>query len=194
MARDRFERIEVGRPGDEVLRRRVRSHVQLRFRTGIPGLVQFTRVVLTETPLLMMLAIVAVLTALVAGLLFLFERNINENVNNYLDTLWWSIFTMQTAGNSWRPETFWGGIVGGTWTVIGTLLFYGAIIASVTVFFMRRREHTEREIIATIKRNLDELDNLSLQELELLKESANNVINLQLEHARAKSQPRRGNR
>ncbi|MEE9199118.1 MAG: ion transporter [Dehalococcoidia bacterium] len=190
-AKDRFERVAVGRPGDEVLRRRVRSHAQLRFRPGLPGLLQFGKVILTETPLVMMLAIVAVLLAIVAGLLFIFERNANENVDTYLDTVWWAMSSMQTQGNIWRPETFWGSVVGGAWSVIGTLLFFGAIIASITVYFMRRRERTEREILSTIKRNLDDLDKLSLEELELLKESADNVINLQIEHFRSRGPSRR---
>ena len=187
MGKDRFERIAVAHPGDEVLRRRVRSHVRLQFRPGIPGLFNFAKVILTETPLVLMLAIVAVLTAAVAGLMFMFERNTNDNVSDYVDTVWWAIFTMQTHGNSWRPETLGGGILGGAWAIIGAVLFYGAIIASVTVFFLRRRERTEREIVTTIKHNLDDLDKLSLQELELLKESTDNVINLQVEQLKARS-------
>ena len=150
----------------------------------MPGLVQFTKVMLTETPLPLMLSIVVVLTAVVSVLIFVLERSANENVGSYVDAVWWSIFTTTTHGNNWRPETFWGGVVGGAWSIIGTVLFYGAIIASVTVFFMRRRERTEMELINTIKRNLDELDKLSLQELELLKEATNNIVGLQIEQVK----------
>lgn len=185
--RGMFERIAAGRPGEEVLRRRVRSHTQLRFRPAIPWLVQFTRVILTETPLVIMLGIMVVLTAIVALALFFIERDVNEHVNSYFDTVWWAMSSVQTQGNTWRPETFWGNVIGGAWTVIGTMLFFGAIIASVTMFFMRRRERTEREIVSTIKRNLDDLDNLTLQELELLKDSATNVIDLQIEQVKPRS-------
>ena len=185
--RGMFERVAVGRPGEEVLRRRVRTNSQLRFRPGIPWLVQFTRVILTETPLLLMLGIMVVLTAIVALGLFLLERDVNENVNNYFDTVWWAMSSVQTQGNAWRPETFWGNVIGGAWTVIGTMLFFGAIIASVTVFFIRRRERTEREIVSTIKRNLDDLEGLTLQELELLKDSASNLIDLQIEQVKSRS-------
>ena len=123
--------------------------------------------------------------------MFILERNTNENVDTYFDTVWWAMSSIQTQGNTWRPETFWGSVIGGAWTVIGTVLFFGAIIASVTVFFLRRRERTEREIITTIKGNLDDLDKLSLQELELLKESAENVIDLQMEQLKARRQPQR---
>ena len=190
-ARDQFERIEVGRPGDEVLRRRVRSHARLKLHPAIPGLVHFTKVILTETPLVMMLTILVIITAIVAAILFVLERNVNENVETYLDTVWWAMSSIQTQGNSWRPETFWGSVVGGAWTVIGTVLFFGAIVASFTVYFTRRRERNEMELINTIKRNLDDLDGLTQDELELLKESTNNVINLQLEQVRARNMHRR---
>ena len=138
-----------------------------------------------------MLTIVVILTAIVAAILFVLERNSNENVDTYLDTVWWAMSSIQTQGNTWRPETFWGSVVGGAWTVIGTVLFFGAIVASVTVFFLRRRERTEMELINTIKRNLDDLDRLTQVELELLKESTSNVINLQLEQVRARNMHRR---
>ena len=75
--------------------------------------------------------------------------------------------------------------------MIGTVLFFGAIVASFTVYFTRRRERNEMELINTIKRNLDDLDGLTQDELELLKESTNNVINLQLEQVRARNMHRR---
>jgi voltage-gated potassium channel len=181
-----FERIAVGRPGEEVLRRRVRTSRHLRFRPGIPWLVQLTKVILTETPLLIMLAIMVVLTGIVALGLFFVERNVNEHVNDYFDTVWWAMSSVQTQGNSWRPETFWGNVIGGAWTVIGTMLFFGAIIASITVFFIRRRERTEREIVSTIKRNLDDLSALTLPELEILKDSTNNLIDLQIEQVKSR--------
>jgi voltage-gated potassium channel len=127
-----------------------------------------------------------VLTGIVALGLFFVERNVNEHVNDYFDTVWWAMSSVQTQGNSWRPETFWGNVIGGAWTVIGTMLFFGAIIASITVFFIRRRERTEREIVSTIKRNLDDLSALTLPELEILKDSTNNLIDLQIEQVKSR--------
>ncbi len=173
------------------MRRRVRSHTQLRLTPGLPNLFQFTRQMLTETPLVIMLFVVAILTAIVAGGLFFSERNVNDNVDTYLDTAWWAVFTMQTHGNSWRPESTIGSGIGMAWAIVGTALFYGAIIASITVYFMRRRERAEREVVTVIKRNLDDLERLNLQELEFLKEAADNVINLQIEQVKARSQAAR---
>ena len=69
-------------------------------------------------------------------------------------------------------------------------MFYGAIIASVTVFFMRRRERTDVELITTIKRNLDDLDNLTLEELELLRESTSNLVALHIEQIKMRTPSR----
>ncbi len=187
---NQFERLGSERPGEDVLRRRVRSNPQLRLRPRLPGILNFGKVIFTETPLLISLSVVAFTAGIVATLIYFLERAANPNVENFVDALWWAIFTMQTAGNSWRPETLWGGIVGGGWSIIGTIMFYGAIIASVTVFFMRRRERTEVELITTIKRNLDDLDNLSLEELELLRESTSNLVALRIEQIKMRNSNR----
>ena len=184
---DRFERLGTDKLGDDVLRRKVRSHHPLRLRPRLPGVLNFWKVVFTETPLLLSLSVVAFLAGLVATLIYFLERDSNANVNGFVDAIWWTIFTMQTHGNNWRPDTFWGSVVGGAWSIIGTIIFYGAIIASVTVFFMRRRERTEVELITTIKRNLEDLDKLSMDELELLRESTNNLVGLHIEQLKMRN-------
>ena len=186
----RFERLGSDKPGDDVLRRKVRSHHPLRLRPRLPGVLNFWKVVFTETPLLLSLSVVAFLAGVVATLLYFLERDSNANVEGFVDAVWWTIFTMQTHGNSWRPDTFWGSVVGGAWSIIGTIIFYGAIIASVTVFFMRRRERTEVELITTIKRNLEDLDKLSMEELELLRESTNNLVGLHIEQLKMRNPSR----
>ena len=184
---DRFERLGTDKLGDDVLRRKVRSHHPLRLRPRLPGVLNFWKVVFTETPLLLSLSVVAFLAGVVATLIYFLERDSNANVNGFVDAIWWTILTMQTHGNSWRPDTFWGSVVGGAWSIIGTIIFYGAIIASVTVFFMRRRERTEVELITTIKRNLEDLDKLSMDELELLRESTNNLVGLHIEQLKIRN-------
>ena len=187
---DRFERLGTDKLGDDVLRRKVRSHHPLRLRPRLPGVLNFWKVVFTETPLLLSLSVVAFLAGVVATLIYFLERDSNANVDGFVDAIWWTIFTMQTHGNNWRPDTFWGSVVGGAWSIIGTIIFYGAIIASVTVFFMRRRERTEVELITTIKRNLEDLDKLSTEELELLRESTNNLVGLHIEQLKMRNPKR----
>ena len=119
--RDQFERLGSDRPGEDVLRRRVRSNPQLRLRPRLPGILNFGKVIFTETPLLLSLSIVAFMAGVVAALIYFLERADNPNVEGFVDALWWAIFTMQTHGNSWRPETVWGSVVGGVWSIIGTI-------------------------------------------------------------------------
>ncbi len=87
---------------------------------------------------------------------------------------------MTTMGTAHIPVSGSGQIVGGIWAVIGSIIFYGAIIASVTVYFTRRREGTVKQIVSTVEYNLERLDDLSLEELELLKETTDRLIDLQI--------------
>ncbi len=87
---------------------------------------------------------------------------------------------MTTMGTAPIPVSGAGQIVGGIWAVIGSIIFYGAIIASVTVYFTRRREGTVKQIVSTVEYNLERLDDLSLEELELLKETTDRLIDLQI--------------
>jgi voltage-gated potassium channel len=79
------------------------------------------------------------------------------------------------------PVSGAGQIVGGIWAVLGCVIFYGAIIASVTVYFIRRREGTVKQIISTVEYNLERMDDLSLEELEILKETTDGLIDAQIE-------------
>jgi voltage-gated potassium channel len=83
-------------------------------------------------------------------------------------------------GTTHIPVSGSGQIVGGIWAVLGSIIFYGAIIASVTVYFTRRREGTVKQIVSTVEYNLERLDDLSLEELELLKETTDRLIDLQI--------------
>lgn len=87
---------------------------------------------------------------------------------------------MTTMGTAHIPVSGSGQIVGGIWAVLGSIIFYGAIIASVTVYFTRRREGTVKQIVSTVEYNLERLDDLSLEELELLKETTDRLIDLQI--------------
>ena len=86
---DRFERLGFDKPGDDVLRRKVRSHHPLRLRPRLPGVLNFWKVVFTETPLLLSLSVVAFLAGVVATLLYFLERDSNANVEGFVDAVWW---------------------------------------------------------------------------------------------------------
>jgi voltage-gated potassium channel len=56
------------------------------------------------------------------------------------------------------------------------MLFFGAIVATITAYFMRPLQRPSRQIIDTIEYNLEQLDDLSIEELELLKETTDSLI------------------
>jgi DNA-dependent RNA polymerase auxiliary subunit epsilon len=58
----------------------------------------------------------------------------------------------------------------------GSAIFFGTIIATVTSYFMRPMQRPARQIIETIEYNLEHLEDLSVEELELLKETVDGFI------------------
>ena len=59
-----------------------------------------------------------------------------SNVHSYGEALWDGVILMTTAGAMSEPVTVAGHILGGIWTVLGCLLFYGTIIASASAYFL----------------------------------------------------------
>ena len=66
--------------------------------------------------------------------------------------------------------------MGGLWIVVGSTLFFGAIVATITSYFMRPMQRPHKKIIETIEYNLEQLDDLTLEELDLLKETVDTLI------------------
>lgn len=54
--------------------------------------------------------------------------------------------------------------------------FFGAIVATVTAYFMRPMQRPSRQIIDTIEYNLEQLNDLTVDELEVLKETTDSLI------------------
>jgi voltage-gated potassium channel len=69
--------------------------------------------------------------------------------------------------------------------VIGSVLFFGAIVATVTAYFMRPMQRPHKKIIDTIEYNLEQLNDLSVDELDLLKETVDTLI-AHVEHLKEK--------
>lgn len=182
-----FEPIPKIRPGDEVLRRRIEPRRRLRIAPNIPGFIRFLRVIVTQTPFLPMISILAVLWLLFStGFYFAEHGASGSGIEYYTEALWWGVVAMTTMGTAPIPVTGAGQIVGGIWTVLGCIIFYGAIIASVTVYFARPRQHPTKQIISTIQYNLEQLEDLSLEELETLKETTDVLIDAQIERIKGR--------
>ena len=96
---------------------------------------------------------------------------------------------MQTQGaNAPGPITTLGIIIGSIWSIFSTIAFFGVIIGSLYAYFMLPRRRPSREIISAIQYNLEELETLSTDELEALREATVRIINAQIGRLKEKSQ------
>ena len=62
------------------------------------------------------------------------------------------------------------------WIVIGSGLFFGTIVATITTYFMRPMQRPHKMIIDTIEYNLEQLDDLTLEEIDLVKDTVDVLI------------------
>lgn len=175
-----FEPVPRIRPGDEVLRRKRRPRRRLRIAPNVPGIIRFLRVIVTQTPFVPMISLLTILWLLFSTAFYFAEHGVNEHVYSFGQALWWGLASVETMGTPFKPITTAGQIVGGIWAILGVMLFWGTIIASVTVYFARRRERPVKQIISTIQYNLEQLEELSLEELEVLKETTDGLIDAQI--------------
>ena len=67
-------------------------------------------------------------------------------------------------------------MIGGIWIGVGSAIFFGTIIATVTSYFMRPLQCPARQIVDTIEYNLEHLEDLSVEELALLEETPDSLI------------------
>lgn len=176
-----FERIPPIRPGDEVLRRWRKPRRRLRLVPNVPGIFRFIKDIATQTPFLPIISVLVVLWLLFSTGLYFAERGVNESLNSFGDVLLWSLTAIQTMGSPHMPVTSSGRVIQGVWIVLGTMVFWGAIIASVTTYFMLPRRRPTRQIINTIEYNLEIFEDLSADELETLKETTVRLIETRID-------------
>ena len=90
--------------------------------------------------------------------------------------MYWGVAAFSTAGIADMPVKGISELIGGIWIVVGSMLFFGTIVATVTAYFMRPLQRPARQIVDTIEYNLEQLEDLSVEELELLKETTDTLI------------------
>ena len=183
-----FEPVYKTRPGDKVLRRTREPRRRLRLAPNVPGFVKFIKFILTRTPFLQMFGLLTILWLIFCAAFFFAEHGVNEHVTSYGDALWWGMAAIETMGTPYKPVTTAGEAIGGIWAILGVMLLWGTIVASVTVYFARRREGTVKQIISTVEYNLEQLDKLSLEELSVLRETTDKLIDAQIEQRRGSGQ------
>lgn len=143
---------------------------------------RFIKDILKYTPFLKIISLLVVLWLIFsAGLLFSERGTEGSSITNYGQALYWTTAAFSTAGIADTPVSGISKIIGGIWIVLGSALFFGTIVATITTYFMRPLHRPARQIIDTIEYNLEQLDELSIDELDLLKETVDGLI-LHMEH------------
>lgn len=138
---------------------------------------RFIKDVSLYTPFSKMVLLLIVLWLIFsAGLYFAEQDNTGSSINTYGKALYWGIAAFSTAGIADTPATTTGQLLGGLWIVLGSVLFFGTIVATVTTYFMRPMQRPHKKIIDTIEYNLEQLNDLTIDELDLLKETIDTLI------------------
>ncbi|OGT65720.1 MAG: hypothetical protein A2W69_02055 [Gammaproteobacteria bacterium RIFCSPLOWO2_02_47_7] len=147
---------------------------------------RFIKDISIHTPFTKMVLMLIVLWLLFSAGVYLAERGIGgASINSYGEALYWGVAAFSTAGIADTPTSSIALLIGGLWIVIGSVLFFGTIVATVTTYFMRPMQRPHKKIIDTIEYNLEQLNDLTLDELNLLKETIDTLI-VHVEHIKEK--------
>jgi len=138
---------------------------------------RFLRDVVAETPFVKMLILLVCLWVAFSVAMYLAESGARDaSIRGILDALYWGVAAFSTAGIADTPVTVAGKLVGGIWIIVGSVIFFGTVVATVTAYFMRPLQRPVRRIVETIEFNLEQLDELTVEELEVLKRTTDTLI------------------
>jgi len=137
----------------------------------------FIRDIRQHTPFVRLLVLMLILWVAFSSALFLAEHNVEgATITQFGEALYWGVAAFSTAGIADTPHSELAMLIGGIWIVLGSALFFGAIVATITTYFMRPMQRPGKRIIDTIEYNLEQLNDLTLEELDLLKETVDMLI------------------
>ncbi len=178
------------RPGDTVVRVTKRKHRRrLRIIPNIPGIIRFFGGIIHDTPFVSLFLVLIVIFLISSLGIFLVEQPVNSQFDTFRNTLWWSFTAMQTQGaNSPGPITPLGMTIGAIWSIIGTVAFFGAIIAAFYAYYVDPKRRPSKVIIDALQYNLEEIDNLSVDELGALKDTVTSMVNARIAKIEKNSQ------
>lgn len=144
-----------------------------------------------HTPIVKMMLLLVLLWLLFsAGLYYGELGSETTTITSYGRALYWCVAAFSTAGIADMPRNGLSLLIGGAWIVIGSMLFFGAIVATITAYFMRPLQRPAKQIIDTIEYNLEQLDDLTIDELDLLRETVDTLI-IHMEESKKKHGDRR---
>ena len=149
---------------------------------------RFAKDIAVHTPFAGMVALLIVFWLIFSAAMYFSEQNVEgSSIQSYGDALYWGVAAFSTAGIADAPVSSAAQFIGGLWIVIGSMVFFGTIVATVTTYFMRPMQRPHKRIIDTIEYNLEQLNDLSVDELDLLKETVDTLI-VHVEHIKKKQQ------
>lgn len=138
---------------------------------------RFVRDIFLHTPFFKMVYATTFLWILFSGGVYLAEREMaGTPITSFGDALYWGIAAFTTAGIADVPLSGLAKAIGGVWIILGSVLFFGTIVSTITTYFMRPMQRPVKRIIDTIEYNLEQLDNLTIEELDLLRETVDTLI------------------
>jgi len=138
---------------------------------------RFVKDVSAYTPFTKLVIMLVLLWLLFSAGVYLAERGAaGTAIDSYGKALYWGVAAFSTAGIADTPVTGAALLIGGLWIVVGSVLFFGGIVATVTTYFMRPMQRPHKRIIDTIEYNLEQLDELTPDELNLLRETVDTLI------------------
>jgi voltage-gated potassium channel len=142
-----------------------------------PRFYRFIKDVIAHTPFIKMVLLLIVLWLLFSAGIYLAEKNNSSTpIDSYGAALYWGVAAFSTAGIADTPTSGTAQLIGGLWIVLGSALFFGTIVATITTYFMRPMQRPHKKIIDTIEYNLEQLNDLTVDELNLLKETVDTLI------------------
>jgi voltage-gated potassium channel len=109
---------------------------------------RFLSDVSVHTPFIKMVVLLAVLWLIFSAGVYMAERDIEAtSIDSFGKALYWGIAAFSTAGIADAPVSGAAQVVGGLWIILGSVLFFGTIVATVTSYFMRPMQRPHRKII-----------------------------------------------
>jgi len=152
------------------MKKRLQKNKKVRFR-------RFIADIKTHTPFSNMIFLLVLLWLGFSTGLYYAEHNIEgSHITSYGAALYWGVAAFTTAGIADAPKSGVAQLIGGAWIVLGSTLFFGTIVATITTYFMRPMQRPHKQIIETIEYNLEQMNDLTLEELDLLKETVDTLI------------------
>jgi voltage-gated potassium channel len=143
---------------------------------------------LSDTLILRFVALLFALWLLFAAGIYVAEQRSPEPVlGSFGEALYWGVAAFSTAGIADTPTAGLARLIGGIWIITGSVIFFGTIVAGVTGFFMRPLQRPVHRLVETIEYNLERLQDLSVEELDLLRTTTNTLI-LHMERLKERQQ------